>query len=41
LGEEWEVRYWTQALGVSEERLRDLVKRHGNSAKAVREALKG
>ena len=39
LGEEWEVRYWTKALGVSEERLRELVQRHGNSAKAVREAL--
>jgi len=40
LGEEWEVRYWTKALGVSEDRLRELVQRHGNSAKAVREALR-
>ena len=36
---EHEVRYWTQALGVTEERLRQLVKDHGNSATAVRTAL--
>src|SRR5262249_20813356 len=27
LGEDWEVRYWTKALGVSEDRLRELVRR--------------
>jgi hypothetical protein len=37
--EDYEVRYWTQALGVSAERLRELVEKHGTSAKAVREAL--
>lgn len=38
--EDYEVRYWTDALGVSEERLREIVRRVGNSADAVREALK-
>jgi Protein of unknown function (DUF3606) len=33
------VRYWTKALGVSEGRLRQLVKQHGHSAAAVRAAL--
>lgn len=39
LSEDWEVRYWTKALGVSKERLAELVRQHGNSAKAVRAAL--
>jgi hypothetical protein len=39
LGEDWEVRYWTKALGVGEERLRELVRQHGNSAAAVKQAL--
>lgn len=34
-----EVRYWTQALQISEERLRELVAEVGNSALAVRERL--
>jgi hypothetical protein len=34
-----EVRYWTQALQVSEERLRELVTEVGNSAQAVRDRL--
>lgn len=38
--EDYEVRYWTDALGGSEERLREIVRRVGNSADAVREALK-
>lgn len=37
--EDWEVRYWTKALGVSEEELKRLVKQHGNSAAAIRKAL--
>ena len=37
--EEHEVRYWTQALGVTREELQALVDRVGNSAAAVREAL--
>lgn len=40
LSEDYEVRYWTDALGVSEERLREVVGRAGNGAEAVREALK-
>jgi hypothetical protein len=35
------VRYWTEALGVSEQQLRDVVGRVGNSADAVRAALRG
>jgi len=34
-----ELRYWTQALGVSAERLRELVSEVGPSASAVRERL--
>ena len=40
LSEDYEVRYWTEALGVSRERLEELVRKHGNSAEKVREALK-
>jgi len=36
LTQEHEVRYWTKALGVSEERLRDAVQRVGHSAAKVR-----
>lgn len=36
---EWELRYWTEELGVSEVRLRELVKQHGVSADAIRRAL--
>ncbi len=39
LHEDYEVRYWTEALGVSKERLAALVKEHGNSADKVRQAL--
>lgn len=39
LSEDYEVRYWTGELGVSEERLRELVRQHGNSVSAIREAL--
>jgi hypothetical protein len=41
LSQPWEVRYWTEALGVSEQQLRDVVGRVGNSADAVRAALRG
>ena len=40
LSEDYEVRYWTEALGVSKERLEELVRKHGNSAEKVRDALK-
>jgi hypothetical protein len=39
LSEDYEVRYWTQALGVSKERLAELVHQHGNSAEKIRQAL--
>ena len=38
VNEDWEVRYWSKELGVSENRLRELVKQHGVSADAVRRA---
>lgn len=37
--EEWEVRYWTEALGVSKEQLAEIVKEVGPSATAVRQRL--
>ena len=39
LTEEHEVRYWTKALGVSDERLREAVQRVGHSAAKVRVEL--
>jgi len=39
LTEDWEVRYWTKSLGVSRERLDQLVREHGHSADAVKKAL--
>lgn len=39
LSEDYEVRYWTEALGVSEQTLRDAVAEVGSSADRVREAL--
>ncbi len=40
LSEKYEVHFWTKELGVTEERLRELVKQHGNSAEKIREALR-
>jgi hypothetical protein len=40
LGEEHEVRYWTEALGVTKEELQRAVDQVGNGADAVREFLK-
>jgi hypothetical protein len=37
--EPYEVRYWTKALGVTPEQLRQLVQQHGVSADAVRQAI--
>jgi hypothetical protein len=37
--EDYEVQYWTKELGVSKERLEQLVKDRGVSADAVRQAL--
>lgn len=39
INEDHEVRYWTQALGVSEEQLREAVAAVGVSADAVRQHL--
>lgn len=40
VNEEWEVRHWSEALGVSKEELERAVKQVGPSADAVREHLK-
>jgi hypothetical protein len=40
LSEDHEVRYWTQALGVTEQELREAVKAAGSSAEKVREHLR-
>lgn len=37
--EPYEVAYWTKALGVTAEQLKQLVAQHGVSADAVRRAL--
>ena len=39
LTEQWEVDYWTKSLGVSRERLEQLVREHGSSTEAVKKAL--
>lgn len=40
LGEDYEVRYWTEKFGVSRERLEQAVEAVGNSATAVEEHVK-
>jgi len=40
LEQDYEVRYWTEALGVSDAKLREVVGRVGSSAEAVRQALR-
>jgi len=39
MSEDYEVRYWTKALGVSKEELQKLVDEHGNSAANIKEVL--
>ncbi len=39
LSERWEVQYWTQALGVTQEQLEQAVEQAGNDAAAVRRHL--
>ncbi|OON62954.1 DUF3606 domain-containing protein [Massilia sp. KIM] len=39
VNEEWEVRHWTEALGVSREELERAVRQVGTSVSAVREHL--
>jgi hypothetical protein len=40
LSEDYEIRSWTESLGVSEQELREAVDAVGNSADAVRAYLK-
>lgn len=40
VNEDDEVRYWSEELGVSEDRLREFVKQRATSADAVRRALR-
>jgi hypothetical protein len=39
--EEWECRYWSQELGVTEQQLKQAVASVGNMASAVRKHLQG
>jgi hypothetical protein len=39
LSEYYEVQYWTKTLGISHERLEELVRQHGDSVEKIREAL--
>ena len=41
VGEDYEVRYWTEALDCSEQQLRSAISEVGNSADKVRTYLKG
>jgi hypothetical protein len=40
LSEHQEIRRWTETLGVSRERLEELIHKHGDSAEKIREILK-
>ncbi|WP_085622040.1 MULTISPECIES: DUF3606 domain-containing protein [unclassified Pseudomonas] len=39
VSEDWEVHYWTQKFGVTEQQLREAVKAVGNSTENVRKKL--
>jgi hypothetical protein len=39
LAEDYELQYWSRTLGVSEERLRQLVHEHGHMVADIRRAL--
>ncbi|WKA26371.1 DUF3606 domain-containing protein [Bradyrhizobium roseum] len=39
MSEDYEVKYWTNALGVSKEKLQKAIDKVGNSAAAVRKEL--
>lgn len=41
LSQDYEVRYWSQKFGCTEDELREAVKRAGNSPDAVERALRG
>jgi hypothetical protein len=38
--EDWEVTYWAKELGITREKLIELVRKHGDSALRIRQALK-
>lgn len=40
LSEAWEVKWWTESLGISPEQLKDAVAKVGNSADKVKDFLK-
>jgi len=40
LHEDYEVRYWTDKLGISKSQLEEVVKKVGSSAKAVEDKLR-
>jgi len=39
LSEKWEIRYWTETLGVSEAKLRELVAKYGQGVATIRKHL--
>jgi hypothetical protein len=39
VNEPWELKYWSKELGVTPDRLKELVRQHGVSVAAVRKAL--
>ncbi len=39
LNEDWEVKYWTEALGVSSKDLQQAIRKVGNSVEKVREYI--
>lgn len=40
LSEDYEVRYWSEKFGISANRLREVVKKVGNSSSAVEQELR-
>ena len=40
LEQEYEIRYWTKSLRVTEEYLRQLIEQHGPNEMKIREALR-
>jgi len=39
LSEKWEISYWTQELGITEIKLRELVTKYGHSAAEVKKHI--
>jgi hypothetical protein len=40
MNEGYEIRYWTKKLGISRDRLEELVRQYGYSAETIRQTLK-